>query len=314
MMAAIALGGCVHQFPDGDGTDPTLVRVAINVTPGDDLLPLDGNAAKPRAGERAARRLVIEARREGKTVDRQVILAVINAAGEPTFPVTLRLHALDYTLVAWCDNGEAATGNDLHYNTSNLSLVTRATPGDGNTNERDCLRGSIPLDLREYRDTWNAGVNVTLPLDRPIARHELVATDARQFLESRTAGETYTVTVAYGFYFPLGCNAVTGEPERSTMNVTFTVPLDITDDGSGEMLVASDNIFTGNEASYLPVSIEIKDSKGKSVSRTTGINVAYQRGRVTTVRGRFLTNRFDTGVGIDPDFDDDDINIDIDEM
>lgn len=78
-------------------------------------------------------------------------------------------------------------------------------------------RGSATLDLTNYRDRWNATAHATIPLERPLAAYRLVATDAAKFIEDtrqqRDAGQTYTVTVIYGFYFPLGCNAITGQPD-----------------------------------------------------------------------------------------------------
>lgn len=151
---------------------------------------------------------------------------------------------------------------------------------------------------------------------RPLAKYELIATDVQKFLQKtqkqRAGGTAYTITVSYGFYFPLGFNVLTGKPERSEMGVAFTAPLVVTDNGSGECTLASDYIFVNGDESYVPLSIEIKDDAGNGISRTTGIDVPYRRGHLTTVRGHFLTNRYDTGIGIDPDFDDDDINIDLD--
>ena len=62
----------------------------------------------------------------------------------------------------------------------------------------------------------------------------------------------------------------------------------------------------------MPLNIEIIEDAGNGISRTTGIDVPYRRGHLTTVRGHFLTNRYDAGIGIDPDFDDEDIDIDLD--
>ena len=316
VIAALAatLGGCIHQYPDGDGVDPTLVNVQLHVT-------LDGEPAtlapadKGRAGATTTRRLVVEIRRDGETVDRQTIVNHVDSAGKITFPVTFRLHALDYTLVAWSDLGKTPDGGDLHYNTANLNLVTRATPYTGNTTATDCFRRSTRIDLRDYRD-WNTFLDDNIQLERPVARYKLVATDVAAFLEStrqqRADGETYTVTVNHDFYLPLAINALTGKLARSEMQVSFTAPLTVENNGSGECLVVHDFIFAGDSESYIPLTIEIRDSSGKGISRTTGINVAYKRGHVTTLRGRFLTGRFDTGIGINPDFDDEDINIDLD--
>ena len=318
IVAAIAatIGGCIHQYPEGNGVDPTLVNVELQVTIDEDPTSHDP-ADRGRAGANSSRRLVIEARRDGKTVDRQIITTHATTHGKITFPVSLDLHALDYTLVAWSDHGKTTTGEDLHHATDNLDLVTRATPYTGNADDADCFRGSSRLDLRDHRQ-WNTRIDANLHLERPVARYKLVATDVANFLEDtrqqRANGETYTITLHYDFYLPLGINALTGDLARSEMKVSFTAPLAVEDDGSGEWLVAHDYILAGTAESYIPATIEIHDSNGKGISRTTGINIPYKRGHLTTLRGRFLTARFDTGIGIDPEFDDNDINIDLDEI
>lgn len=239
-----------------------------------------------------------------------------NGDGKITLPIHLKLHALDYTLAVWTDYVAAGTTDDLYYNTEDLQQVACRDPYTGSTDYRDCLYGTAALDLRQYRDEWNARVQVSVDMVRPLAKYELIATDVQKFLQKtqkqRAGGTAYTITVSYDFYFPLGFNVLTGKPDRSEMGVAFTAPLVVTDNGSGECTLASDYIFVNGDESYVPLSIGIKDDEGNGISRTTGIDVPYRRGHLTTVRGHFLTNRYDTGIGIDPDFDDDDINIDLD--
>lgn len=339
-VVAILLAGCVHDFPtmtkDGEeGIDPTLVEVNTEVTLDLELVPLEIITDPNRSGDRKAetgtktaadyrRRFIIEAWRNGKPESRQVTV-MEDAEGEDggekiTLPIHLRLHAVEYTLAVWTDYVAAGTDTDLYYNTENLQCVSCTDPYTGNTNRRDCLYGTTAMNLRPYREEWNAKVQIQVDMVRPLAKYELVATDVEAFLEKarrqrNDEGDgTYTVTVSYGFYFPLGFNVLTGKPERSEMNVKFSTPFTVTDDGSGTCTLTSDYIFVNGEESYIPLSIEIKDSEGNGISRTTGIDVPYRRGHLTTVRAPFLTNRYGTGIGINPDFDDDDIDIDLDEL
>lgn len=338
LVLTIVLAGCVHDYPsmteDGEeGIDPTLVEVNTEVTLDLELVPLEiitqknarSGTNKARSGTTKAddgyrRRFIIEAWREGKPTARQVTV-MDNAEeedgdGKISLPIHLKLHALDYTLAVWTDYVAAGTTDDLYYDTDNLQQVACRDPYTGSTDYRDCLYGTTPLDLRQYRDEWNARVQVSVDMVRPLAKYELIATDVQKFLQKtqkqRAGGTAYTITISYGFYFPLGFNVLTGKPDRSEMGVAFTAPLVVTDNGSGECTLASDYIFVNGDESYVPLSIGIKDDAGNGISRTTGIDVPYRRGHLTTVRGHFLTNRYDTGIGIDPDFDDDDINIDLD--
>lgn len=337
LVLTIALAGCVHDYPgmteEGEeGVDPTLVEVNTEVTLDLELVPLEiitqesarsgTNKARnitTKADDGYRRRFIIEAWREGKPTTRQV--TVMETAEEDgdvkiSLPIHLKLHALEYTLAVWTDYVKAGTTDDLYYDTDNLQQVACTDPYTGSTPYRDCLYGTAALDLRQYRDEWNARVQVKVDMVRPLAKYELIATDVQKFLlktqKQRAGGTAYTITVSYGFYFPLGFNVLSGKPDRSEMGVAFTAPLTVTDNGSGECTLASDYIFVNGDESYVPLGIEIKDNAGNGISRTTGIDVPYRRGHLTTVRGHFLTNRYDTGIGIDPDFDDDDINIDLD--
>lgn len=337
LVLAIVLAGCVHDYPDmtedgEEGVDPTLVKVKTEVTLDLELVPLEivtqknarGETNKARSGTTKAddgyrRRFIIEAWREGKPTARQVtVMETAEEDGDAkiTLPIHLRLHALNYTLAVWTDYVAAGTTDDLYYDTDNLQQVACTDPYTGSTSYRDCLYGTTPLDLRQYRDEWNANIQVKVDMVRPLAKYELIATDVQKFLQKtqRQQAEVtaHTITVSYGFYFPLGFNVLTGKPDCSEMGVAFTAPLVVTDNGSEECTLASDYIFVNGDESYVPLGIEIKDDAGNGISCTTGIDVPYRRGHLTTVRGHFLTNRYDTGIGIDPDFDDDDINIDLD--
>ena len=327
---AALLSGCVHDYPtltpDGEeGIDPTLVEVNTEVTLDLELVPLEIVTETARSGSTKAasdyrRRFIVEARREGKTEERQVTVLDEAEPGNDklTLPINLRLHAVEYTLVVWTDYVEAGAAADLYYNTENTEYIACTEPYTGSTDRRDCLYGTAALDLRPYRDEWNAKVQVQIEMVRPLAKYEIIATDVKEFLEKtgrqRAQGEAYTVTFTYGFYFPLAFNALSGKPADSQMGVTFTTPLDLPTDGSEECTLGTDYIFVNGAESYVPLNIEIKDADGRTVGLTTGLDVPYRRGHLTTVRGPFLTSRFSPGVGIDPGFDDEDINIDLDEL
>lgn len=232
LVLTIVLAGCVHDYPsmteDGEeGIDPTLVEVNTEVTLDLELVPLEiitqqnarSGTTKARAGEQTdyRRRFIIEAWREGKPTARQVTVMETaeeeNGDGKISLPIRLKLHALAYTLAVWTDYVKAGTTDDLYYDTKDLQYVACRAPYTGSTPYRDCLYGTTPLDLRQYRDEWNANIQVKVDMVRPLAKYELIATDVQKFLQKtqkQRAGSTaYTITVSYGFYFPLGFNVLT---------------------------------------------------------------------------------------------------------
>lgn len=333
LVLTIVLAGCVHDYPsmteDGEeGIDPTLVEVNTEVTLDLELVPLEiitqknarSGTTKARAGEQTdyRRRFIIEAWREGKPTARQVSVmdnAEEDGDGKISLPIRLKLHALDYTLAVWTDYVAADTDTDLYYDTKDLQYVACRDPYTGSTDYRDCLYGTAALDLRQYRDEWNAKVQVKVDMVRPLAKYELIATDVKDFLrktkKQRTDGEAFTITFSYGFYLPTVFNVLSGKPADSRTGIAYTTPLTVPTDGQEECTIGTDFVFVNGEESFVKLSMEIRDGGGNVISRTTGLEVPYRRGHLTTVRARFLTNEMQGGVDIDDEFEGD-IDFDLD--
>lgn len=332
LVLTIVLAGCVHDYPsmteDGEeGIDPTLVEVNTEVTLDLELVPLEiitqknarSGTTKARAEKQTdyRRRFIIEAWREGKPTARQVTVMDTaeeeNGDGKISLPIRLKLHALDYTLAVWTDYVAADTDTDLYYDTKDLQYVACRDPYTGSTDYRDCLYGTAALDLRNYRDEWNTKVQVKVDMVRPLAKYELIATDVKDFLrktkKQRTDGEAFTITFSYGFYLPTVFNVLSGKPADSRTGIAYTTPLTVPTDGQEECTIGTDFVFVNDEESFVKLSMEIQDGDGNVISRTTGLEVPYRRGHLTTVRARFLTNEMQGGVDINDEFDG---NIDFD--
>ena len=343
LVLTIVLAGCVHDYPsmteDGEeGIDPTLVEVNTEVTLDLELVPLEiitqqnarsgttkaESTAQAEAGTAEAqtdyrRRFIIEAWREGKPESRQVTVMEDaeeeNGDGKISLPIRLKLHALDYTLAVWTDYVKAGTTDDLYYDTKDLQYIACTDPYTGSTPYRDCLYGTTALDLRQYRDEWNTKVQVKVELVRPLAKYELIATDVKDFLrktkKQRADDETFTITFSYGFYLPTVFNVLSGKPADSRTGIAYTTPLTVPMDGQEECTIGTDFVFVNGEESFVKLSMEIQDGDGNVISRTTGLEVPYRRGHLTTVRARFLTNEMQGGVDIDDEFEGD-IDFDLD--
>lgn len=327
LVLTIALAGCVHDYPgmteDGEeGIDPTLVEVNTEVTLDFELVPLEiitqknARNGNTKAASDYRRRFIIEAWRDGKPESRQVTVmedAEEDSDEKISLPIRLKLHAVEYTLAVWTDYVKAGTDADLYYDTKDLQYVACIDPYTGSTDYRDCLYGTTALDLRKYRDEWNAKVQIKVDMVRPLAKYELIATDVKDFLrktkKQRADDETFTITFSYGFYLPTVFNVLAGKPADSRTGIAYTIPLTVPDDGTEECLIGTDFVFVNGAESFVSLSMEIRDSGGNVISRTTGLEVPYRRGHLTTVRARFLTNEMQGGVDIDDEFEG---NIDID--
>jgi hypothetical protein len=331
LVLTIVLAGCVHDYPsmteDGEeGVDPTLVEVNTEVTLDLELVPLEiitqknARSGTTKAATDYRRRFVIEAWRGGKPESRQVTVmedAEEDGDGKITLPIRLKLHAVEYTLAVWTDYVKAGTDTDLYYDTKNLQRVACTAPYTGSTPYRDCLYGTTALDLRQYRDEWNAKVQIKVDMVRPLAKYELIATDVAEFLErtaqQRAQGESYTVTFSYSFYIPAVFDVLAGKPCESWPEISFTLPLALPEEGETLHTVGSDFIFAnGGEASVL-LTMEIRDSRGNRMSRVSGIDVPYRRGHLTTLKGAFLTSEMKGGIEIDTEWDGE-VEIDMDNL
>lgn len=329
LLLAIGFVGCVHDNPDGEGIDPTLVEVNTAVTLDLELVPLEIITQKnARSGTTQAdaeaqtqyrRRFIIEAWRDGKPDARQVTVmedGEDDGDGKITLPIRLKLHAVEYTLAVWTDYVTAGTETDLYYNTEDLQYVACTDPYTGSTPYRDCLYGTTALDLRQYRDEWNAKVQIKVDMVRPLAKYEVIATDVKDFLrktkKQRDGGDAaFNITFSYGFYLPTVFNVLAGKPADSRTGIAYTTPLTVPTDGQEECTIGTDFVFVNGAESFVSLSMEIRDSGGNVISRTTGLEVPYRRGHLTTVRARFLTNEMQGGVDIDDEFEGD-IDIDLD--
>lgn len=327
LAAAMLPGACIYQHPADGGTDPTFVEVTATITI-DNAYGTTAMQDKARAREvargedsRQTRRVIVDAYRQGERerVSRQVFTAGVNGGDEArlVIPITLQLRALDYTLVTWCDYPAEGTADDDLYNTADLREVTCTEPYPGGSPRRQCARGTTNIDLTPFRDRWGSTTTADITMTTPLAQWRLVTKDVRLFLEKtaaeRAAGRTYSVRLSYGFYLPVGVDAMTGMPGNSLAGVTFTLPLDLPTDGSGEAEIGGDHLFAGDDASFAVVSIEIIDDTGKVVSRVRGLKIPYERGKLTTARGTFLTSETEGGVNIDTDYEGD-VEVDLDDL
>ena len=77
----------------------------------------------------------------------------------------------------------------------------------------------------------------------------------------------------------------------------------LTDIKDGEAIMGFDYVIVGEGDAGVSVTVACHDENGKRLSGIDGIKVPLQRGKLTTVKGNFLTTRSSGNVQIDPSFD-----------
>lgn len=312
LFSALLALGCngIHELPDENPVDPTLVQANLTLT-------IDPEELFPVAPEMFADdtecdlRWIVEIHRDEfgePRTERFVSTCQPSSQDAQTMTIQVPLHAAKYKIAAWVDFVNAGTTCDKYYLTNTLDAIRITTPYQGNCKDKATFSSSCSLDLSAYRDQWNTQVECPLTLRSPMARIELVAIDFDKFIKQealRTARDLsdLTVSITYAGYFPSGFNAFTDKANDAVTNIGFDSHPTLLSDQM--VLLAYDYVFVNGEASNITVDITISDRQGQAINRIEGLRIPVERGKPATIKGEFLTQDFSPGIGIDPGFDGD---------
>lgn len=296
-------GSCIHQSPE---ENHTLVNITLDVEI-DSSLPVYQEVTRTPG---LTQRFIVNVYQDGKVIaEKRIITTEAEEIEEGRYliPVSLKLHALQYTFAVWSDYVNRGTWEDLHFNTESLNNVWLNDPYHHDCNRREAFCGTMPVDLTPYRDTQDVQVKQHITLKRPQAKFRIVSTDAEEFItRTHTRGDNlndYQVKVGYEFFFPTAYNVIDDILCGSQAGMGFTAPCTVEADGNGECELASDFVFAGKDASYISLTLEVADKEGKTISRVTGMKVPLRQGQLTTVTGKLLTTLMKPGISINTDYD-----------
>lgn len=229
-----------------------------------------------------------------------------------------QLSAAKYLFIAWADYVQAGSKDDLFYNTGKLNM-DNATPDFGysvsllggyigNTDFKDAFCGYTIVDLREYKEREGLEVTASVDLKRPLAKVEVITTDeAEYYQKSRGAKANSTVTAefTYSSFFPSSYNIFSDSPNNYVVSPGFASQLKALD--NAESMVGFDYVFVGKQQTELTLNLLFKNQEGRIISRIDELHVPVKQNQKTTVRGKFLTRQFESGVVVNPDFEEGDI-------
>lgn len=302
----------ILEYPENGGIDPTKIHVNLTLETDPSLEPYskDGSDASPDGMQAHDVRWIIEIFRDaigGDPAERLVIGCDPAPDRKNTIEAAFDLHAAKYHIVAWMDYVDDGSLEDKYYSIQSLSSVSIPENGDyiGNNDFKDAYAGSQELDLTVYRNQWGTSLNRTVTLERPMAKIEIVTTDLDK-LDAQTAAtdlSSWEILVEYAGYFPSGFNAYTDKPNDAREGVSFTGAMSIL--SAQEARLGSDYVFVNGNESAVYVNLTVYDGNKNVLNQVRGIEVPIVRGKLTSIRGEFLTKDFNSGIGIDPDFDGD---------
>lgn len=312
---------CLFENPeetdDGQlGIDPTNVTVRADITLNMTMPSASDDTQAfvqpPCDGTDYRRRVIVSAVTEGRMpVTRTILLDIAEGAEKVVVPVTLKLNARDYDLMVWSDYVRVADNtvdSTYFYNASMLPNVYMSTAYRGNNAFKDAACASARLLLAQYRNEWNAAVDLELALERPVARMQLTADDTAAFLDRISAGEiigtAFSVRISYPGYLCMGYNVVENVPRHSLMYMTYEHAFNIRSLTAGEpFMLTCDYLFADSGANTaIPVQVEIMNTAKTEVYASTSFTAYCRAGFCTDIRYGFLTAKNDQGVTFDPGY------------
>ena len=320
------LTGCIHEYPDDNPVDPTLIDLRVSLNVNIDFEIETGaeqfvQAYEPLFADGYRIRYIVDlyetpASAEAPLSQRICRLTATGDAMPPSgtyrFSETLQLHPLHYTALVWVDFVPEGSADDFYYLTGNLQAVTIAgnRPYRGYHISKDAFTASLPLDLTPYRDRRDVRHEATIQAKRPFALYQIVTTDVAKYRNAHhdapyNAIRPATTGLLYELWFPMGYNTYRSTPDNfDASGIGYDYEIAETGADDTEAFIASDFVFVnGNDAFYF-VDFGVYTPAGALINTPySHIRVNLHRNRVTIIKGEFLTSGTGSGgVGIDFNF------------
>lgn len=329
VISLLTINSCdtIHEFPNENPTDPTIINLDLTLLLNTTMAESQYSTLMSRANASSGNhdvRFIIEVYKDynignsNAPIKRFVQTYPISGSIFPRQSnSSMTLNASSYKFIIWVDCVNEGDSEDKYYQTDNLPIVKIMPPCIGSNDYKDALCGVVDIDLRSYRDKWNVTIEREIEMSYPGGKFQIITTDLERFVSKTTkSGETrsfdpndYIVKFVYQGFVPGGYNVLSGAPTGDS-ETGFSFESSIVQLNNGEALLGSDIIFTNGGPTYVELVIEIYDLDNNLIHRTDisphlrGIPI--EKGKLTTVRGEFLTKDFVPGVGVNPDFDGED--------
>ena len=311
----LSVSSCdVHEFPD---PTPKEMEFVLNLNY-DTNLPLykiveyEDETRSAIAEEYDVRHIVkvfdAEAEGAGARMELYHFEFIEADISELNTSLTLSVVPGNYNFIVWSDYVKADSNVDLHYNTTQFEeIALQGETHAGSDDFRDAFRGTV---ISEVSDTI---VEATVEMGRPMAKFNFVSVDVEDFIVKIASEEIspsgvdvdlaeYKAVFRYQGFMPYSYNMFTDKPADAKTGVTFETSLRRLSDSEAEL--GFDYVFTNNSDFPTPITLVVYDKEGNNVAAVNDIAVPLQRGKLTIVRGRFLSQEASGGIGIDPGFED----------
>lgn len=326
--AALLLSACQRNELGGGSLSGEEVTVGISA-----VMPIDGGAvvksdAEPGDASEVNRCIMQVYLADDENLSNATKVGELKTVevtgGKASFGSLQLVAGHTYRLVLWADcatktsgtDGATASFSDLYYNTGNYPEVSFKDGVEyaGNDDSRDAFFASYELKV-------DGPSNRTVELHRPFGQLNIITSDYSVVETSFPALVPEMVSLTFS-KVPQGINLLTG-----TLTETFIKPLtgvsvdvaDVTEPAaaSGSKQLSFDYIFApeGQQYSIPEITMSFDDAEGKEVaSDYKFVNLPVRRNYRTNVTGALLTDRTGVDVKVEPGFNEDDIDREIDEV
>lgn len=293
----VCLSGCIHTYPEGDGTDPTLVRVGVEVEL--DISWETKEIPFTKSQQEYEYRLVIEFTRNGENIGRceHHLLPEELANNSVRLIMPFEFRAVNYQVTAWLDCCDPQSFQDIAYDTKSLSSIVRTDNHLSWDEKATCAFVSSEINLQKYKDQWGAQVVVPLSMSSPLGRFRIIAEDMEEFLgyisKNLAQGETYSICLSFARRVPRGFDAIRNEAISYLESPEYYFPL-----LPENPTIADGAVFVDREGAMLTASVLVYNSARVIVSKSPEITFPLERGKLTVVTGALLTDYYTNSLNV----------------
>lgn len=317
ILIALTLQGCIHTYPEGNGDDPTEVKAALELDLGKEWTEQKifyGEESRS-AQSPLLRTTVSISGKDGKASRFEKIVSQDEIGnGVLLLPLPAPLHAQVYNINVWCDYVDPISQSPLGYDLTSLSDIKSLYNNGLFLSYHDCRHYNGTIDLSMHKGEWDVKKVIPIGMQFPTGAFRIVAEDYRDFLQLFSSdfinGEEFTVVVEYECDVPYAFNLRDDVPTRPKADVKFSRTLDYIIFPVEELEIAADRLFVTDKPMKISMCITLFNSAKAIVARTESVTFPIERGKTTTVSGKFLTNFISGGLTIDTRWDGE-ITIDI---
>lgn len=332
ILMAMTLGSCVHQFPEAPKEETITISLHYSTDNPQWEYPIEGTDSRTEVPSKSVQtdgemRYIIrlyprtDSKASRSTYSHEFTFTRDIAYGyDANFDIVVPEG--DYSVMVWSDLDDELNGDHRFYDITDFAAITLKGDYEGNNDYRDAFRGftnvSITSDIVEHEP-----MVVDINMERPLAKFEFITSDVREFAnkeieEARSRGEiieapefmppsklinfdTYRVVFYYIGFMPNTFNMFSDKPIDSTTGVNFDGVITLLNNEEASM--GFDYVFVNGVKSTVTIQVGLFDSKGNRLSMSEPINVPLIRSKHTLLKGKFLMQNAEGGVGIDPSFD-----------